>query len=341
MTNRVSVAVVGATGVVGEPLLTALETRAFPVDTLYCLDEGDAVGEKLRYFGKSITVESIADFDFNRVQLVFFCGTAVVSSRYADLASEAGCTVIDCSGAFSTEYDVPLVIPSLNPKALEKNRIIANPSPVTIALLPVLKPLHDAVGIERVNLTIFEPVSVAGKAGIDELAAQTVALLNMKETSSRVFSQQIAFNIIPQVGSVMDNGYTDGEMKVVWEARKILEGEDILFNPTSVLMPVFYGNGMAVNLECRANLSAVEAMVLLSEAPGVSLHEERAPTPVSDATKGEKIYVGRVREDIANPQGLNLWITLDNVRTGAALNAVQIAELWEKCYTETGFSCIN
>lgn len=336
MTRRISVAVVGATGVVGEPLLTALEARQFPVDNLYCLDSGDPVGETLRYFGKSLSVEAIADFDFTQVRLVFFCTDSDLTHRYAPVATDAGCTVIDCSGAFSAALDVPLLIPSVNPEALEEydqGGIIANPSPVTIALLQVLAPLHQAVGIERVNLTMLEPVSIAGKGGIDELAAQTVALLNMKEAHSRVFPQQIAFNLLPQSTPLMDNGYTQGEMTVVWEVGKILGDEAFRLNPTSVLVPVFYGHGMAVHIECRSHLSAMETRALLSDTSGVSLSAEGGPTPVGDATKGEAVYVGRVREDIANPQGLNLWITVDNLRTGAALNAVQIAELWEKCYT--------
>lgn len=336
MTKRVSVAVVGATGVVGEPLLTALEARNFPIDTLYCLDEGEAVGEKLRYFGSSVTVESIAEFDFTRVQLVFFCSGSIVAASYTPLATEAGCTVIDCSGAFSAEYDVPMVIPEVNPQAVEDFRqrlIIANPSPVTIALLLVLKPLHDAAGVARINLTTYEPVSVAGKAGIDELASQTVALLNMQEARNRVFPQQIAFNVLPQVGQVLENGYTEAEMKVVWETQKILAEADINMNPTAVLVPVFYGHSMAVHLETRSHLSAAEAHDLLAAAPGVSLSEGGAPTPVGDATKDEAVFIGRVREDISHPHGLDLWITVDNARKGAALNAVQIAELWGKCYT--------
>lgn len=336
MTKRVSVAVVGATGVVGEPLLTALEARNFPIDTLYCLDEGEAVGEKLRYFGSSVTVESIAEFDFTRVQLVFFCSGSIVAASYTPLATEAGCTVIDCSGAFSAEYDVPMVIPEVNPQAVEDFRqrlIIANPSPVTIALLLVLKPLHDAAGVARINLTTYEPVSVAGKAGIDELASQTVALLNMQEARNRVFPQQIAFNVLPQVGQVLENGYTEAEMKVVWETQKILAEADINMNPTAVLVPVFYGHSMAVHLETRSHLSAAEAQDLLAAAPGVSLSEGGAPTPVGDATKDEAVFIGRVREDISHPHGLDLWITVDNARKGAALNAVQIAELWGKCYT--------
>lgn len=335
MTKRVSVAVVGATGVVGEPLLTTLEARKFPVESLYCLDMGDAVGGSLRYFGKSLSVESVADFDFTQVQLVFFCGDADLSGRYVHLATEAGCTVIDCSGAFSADYDVPLVIPSVNPEALEDCRpgcIIANPSATTISLLLVLKPLHDAVGIERVNLTVLEPVSVEGKAGIDELAGQTVALLNMQKARNRVFSRQIAFNLIPQIGTPVDNGYTDAEMRVVWETQKVLDA-GIRLNPTSVLVPLFYGLGMAVHLESRGHLSVTDACALLSGAPGLRLHSEDVPTPVDDATKSEVVHVGRVREDIANSQGLNLWITADNVRTAAALNAVRIAELWVKCYT--------
>ena len=336
MTNRVSVAVVGATGVVGEPLLTTLEARQFPVEILHCLDTGDAVGEKLRYFGKSLSVENIADFDFSQVQLVFFCSDAAVASSYAYLATEAGCTVIDCSGAFSAEYEVPLVIPEVNPQAVEEFRqrqIIANPSPVTIALLLVLKPLYDAVGVERVNLTTFEAVSVAGKAGVDELASQTVALLNMKEARKRIFPEQIAFNAVPLIGSLRENGYTDEEMEVVWETQKILADADINLNPTAVLVPIFFGHSLAVHLETRNHLSATEAQALLSQAPGVTLHEDGMPTPVTDATKGEGVFVGRLREDISHPHGLDLWITVDNVRKGAALNAVQIAELWGKCYT--------
>lgn len=334
MTNRVSVAVVGATGVVGESLLTALEARSFPVETLYCLDEGEAISETLRYFGKSVKVESIAEFDFSRVRLVFFCGDAALTARYADLAGEAGCMVIDCSGALGAEHDIPLVIPAINPQVLEaqQNRIVATPSAITLALQLVLRPLHEAVGIERVNLTVLEPVSIAGKDGIDELAAQTVALLNMKETRSRVFSQQIAFNLIPQVGLLQENGYTDGEMRVISETRKMLGEEEFELNPTIVLVPVFYGYGMNVQLVGRGHLSSAEAVALLSEAPGVSVREDDVPTPVGEATKGEMVYVGRVREDLTDSRGLNLWITLDNVRTGTALNAVQIAELWEKCY---------
>ncbi len=335
MTKRVNVAVIGATGVVGEALLSALEVRKFPIDALHCLDAGETIGENLRYFGKSLSVEPLADFDFTQVQLVFFCSEAELSGRYADMATDSGCTVIDCSGAFSAEYDVPLVIPTVNPESLEEchqGRIIANPSPATTALLMVLKPLHDVVGIERVNLTVLEPVSVIGKAGIDELAAQTVALLNMKETQSRSFPQQVAFNLLPQVGSLMDNGYTDTEMRMVWETQKILGDAGIHLNPTSVVVPVFHGYGMAVHVESRSHLSVSEVTAILSEAPGVCLHDDGVPTPVNDATKSEMVHVGRVREDIANPQGLNLWITADNVRTGNALNAVQIAELWEKCY---------
>jgi aspartate-semialdehyde dehydrogenase len=335
MSRRVDVALIGASGVVGEPLLATLEARNFPVAELYCLDEGDAVGETLRQFGKSITITSVADFDFSQVQLVFFCGEVETAVAHAERAVDAGCTVIDCSGAFNTEYEVPLLIPGINSQLLDEYqqpRIIANPSPATIALLRVLKPLHDAVMIERVNLTTFEPVSVAGKAGIDELASQTVALLNMKEARSQVFPQQIAFNVLPGFGSLADNGYTDSEMKLVWETQKILAGEDIKLNPSAVLVPVFYGHGMTVHLESRAYLSADEAYALLEQAPGVSLPEGGGPSPVTDATKGDTVCVGRIREDISHPHGLDLWITIDNLRTGAALNAVQIAELWEKCY---------
>lgn len=335
MTRRFNVAVVGATGVVGEPLLAALEACRFPIDNLYCLDTPKAAGDTLRFAGKSVPIQLLADFDFGQVQLAFFCSDDPAATDYLDMAAECGCTVIDCSGASAAWDEVPLLIPEVNPQVLEEShqhRIIANPSPITIALLLVLKPLHDAVGIERVNLTTFQAVSTVGKAGVDELASQTVALLNMQKAKNQVFSRQIAFNVLPQIGQVLENGYTEEEMKVVWEAQKILADPGINLNPTAVLVPVFYGHGLSVQLETRTHISSEEARALLAVAPGISLGGDGAPTPVTEATKGDTVLVGRVREDISHPHGLDLWITVDNVRRGAALNAVQIAELWEKCY---------
>jgi len=335
MTRHINVAVVGATGMVGEPLLAALAESHFPIETFYCLDTEQAAGETLRFAGKSVSVQLLADFDFSEVELAFFCSDDPVAAGFIDHAAECGCTVIDCHGTTGARFDVPLLIPEVNPQVLAdcpSCRIIANPSPLTIALLLVLKPLHEAVGIERINLTTFEAVSTAGKAGVDELASQTVALLNMQKTRNQVFSRQIAFNVLPQIGPLLDNGYTEEEMKMVWETQKILADPGINLNPTAVLVPVFYGHGLSVQLESRAHLSAEEAMAVLATAPGVSLSTDGAPTPVTEATKGDAVFVGRVREDISHPHGLDLWITVDNVRRGAALNAVQIAELWVKCY---------
>jgi aspartate-semialdehyde dehydrogenase len=322
--------------VVGESLLTALEACRFPVETLHCLDTEGAAGGTLRFAGKSVPVQVLAGFDFCQVQLVFLCSEDPAALSVVDSAAECGCSVIDCSGRSGAKPGVPLMIPGVNPEALEgplEPRIIANPSPLTIALLVVLKPLHDAVGIERVNVTLLEAVSSAGKAGVDELASQTVALLNMKEPQSRIFSRQIAFNVLPQIGPLLENGYTEEEMKLVWETQKILGESGININPTAVLVPVFYGHSLSVQLETRLSISADEVRTLLAAVNGVQLSDESPPTPVTEATKGDAVFVGRLREDISHPRGLALWITIDDVRRGAALNAVRIAELWEKCYT--------
>lgn len=336
MTRRINVAVVGAKGVVGEALLTLMEERAFPIGELFLLGEENGASETLRYSGKSYKVQPVASFDFSSAELAFFCGDAALSHANADAAAEAGCVVIDCSDAFYDDPDVPLVIPEVNREAMDGFRarnIISSPSATTILLLVVLKPLHDAAAILRADVISYEAVSDSGKAGVDELSGQVLSLLNMRDVTPSVFPHRIAFNVIPQVGEMLESGYSEGEMQMVTQAQKVLGNFDINLNPTAVQVPVFFGHSMAVHLQTTASLTVEEARAILSETPGVELMDgETAPTPALDAVNQDTIYVGRLREVLGQSTGLNLWITADNTRKGAALNALQIAEILEKCY---------
>lgn len=336
MSGRVDIAVVSPTGAVGEALLGLLEERNFPAGELFLLDEEERVGESVRRFGKSLKVQSLAAFDFAQAQLAFFCGDAALSHANAIAASEAGCVVIDSSGAFTDDPEVPLVIPEVNPEVLDgfrQRNIIASPSPATTILLSVLKPLHDAVGIARADVVTYMAVSEAGKAGVDELSAQVVALLNMRDATRSLFPERIAFNLVPQVGAPQENGYSGAEMALLDETRKILAERAIALSPTAVLVPVFYGHSMALHLQTEAPLGVDEARAILAQAPGIVLDESPSgPTPAIQAAEQDAVHVGRLREDLAGSGGLNLWITSDNNRKGGSLNAVQIAELLQKCY---------
>lgn len=336
MTRRINVAVVAASGQVGETLLTLLEERSFPVGEVFLLDEEGKVGETLRRFGKSLKVQSVSAFDFSGTELAFFCGDASLTHANAPAASEAGCAVIDCSGAYADDPEVPLVIPEVNPGALEyfrERNIIASPSATTIFLLMVLFPLQQAVGVVHADVVTYQAVSDFGKAGVDELSGQVVSLLNMRDVSQSVFPQRVAFNVIPQVGELLDNGYSDAEIKMVTETQKILADATISVTPTAVQVPVFYGHSLAVHLQMAATVTVEEARAILDSAPGLLLVDKPGePTPAIQANEQDAVLVGRLREDLARPGGLNLWITADNSRKGAALNAVQIAELVEKCY---------
>ena len=241
--------------------------------------------------------------------------------------------VIDNSSTFRYDDDVPLVVSEVNPDAI-RNRprgIIANPNCSTMQLMVALKPIFDAAGIERINVATYQSVSGAGRSGLEELGVQTGKLLNFQDIEPKKFQAQIAFNLIPHIDDFQDNGYTKEEMKLVWETRKILGDEAIQVNPTAVRVPVFYGHSEAVNVETRDKLSAQQARELLERAPGVVVVDERKaggyPTPVTHASGSDAVYVGRIREDLSHPRGLNLWVVSDNIRKGAALNAVQIAEL--------------
>jgi len=339
MSAKFDVAVVGATGAVGEVMLEILEQRNFPVNNVYPLASERSAGRKISFRGKHLTVQDLASFDFSQVQIGLFSAGASISAQFAPLAAQAGCVVIDNTSQFRYDDDIPLVVPEVNPHAIAgyKSRgIIANPNCSTIQMLVALKPLHDAAGIERINVCTYQAVSGTGKEAIEELARQTAELLNGRQVEPQVYPRQIAFNVLPQIDVFQDNGYTKEEMKMVWETRKIMGDESIRVNPTAVRVPVFYGHSEAVHIETRRKLTYEQARDLLQQAPGVVVLDERRdggwPTAVAEAAGQDPVFVGRIREDISHPQGLDLWIVADNVRKGAALNSVQIAEILVKEY---------
>ena len=337
MDNMIDVAVVGATGAVGEAMIAILEQRNFPVGKLFPLASQRSAGSRVAFKGKYERVGNLEDFDFARVRLSLFSAGAGVSAEHAPRAAAAGCVVIDNSSQFRYHEDIPLVVPEVNPQAVADyhvRNIIANPNCSTIQMVVALKPIHDAVGIERVNVATYQSVSGTGREAIEELAGQTAALLNGKPIDCNIYPKQIAFNALPHIDVFEDNGYTREEMKMVWETRKIMGDESIKVNATCVRIPVFFGHSEAVHLETREKLSADEARRLLAEAPGVVVvdepGEESYPTSVTESAGRDPVYVGRIREDISHPRGLDLWVVSDNVRKGAALNSVQIAEILVK-----------
>ncbi|CAL1240705.1 aspartate-semialdehyde dehydrogenase [Candidatus Methylocalor cossyra] len=337
MSKTYNIAVLGATGAVGEALFAILEERDFPVGEVYPLASSRSAGMRVEFKGRQLTVRDVAEFDFSGVDIGLFSAGAAVSEIYAPKAAAAGCVVIDNTSQFRYDDDIPLVVPEVNPEAiaLHKNRgIIANPNCSTIQMLVALKPIYDAVGIERINVCTYQAVSGTGKDAIEELASQTARLLNGKPITPQVYPKQIAFNVLPQIDVFLDNGYTKEEMKIVWETRKILGDPHIRVNATTVRVPVFYGHSEAVHIETRSKISAEQARELLRQAPGVTVIDERKaggyPTAVTEAAGQDAVFVGRIREDISHPLGLNLWVVSDNVRKGAALNSVQIAEILVK-----------
>ena len=337
--KKYNIAVVGATGAVGEVMLEILAERNFPVGTVYALASERSAGKRVKFGNKTLVVEDLSKFDFSKVQIGLFSPGGSVSKEYAPIAASQGCVVIDNTSEFRYEDDIPLVVPEVNPHAVAEynNRgIIANPNCSTIQMLVALKPLHDAAKITRINVCTYQAVSGSGKPAIDELAGQTAALLNGKEVKVEVYPKQIAFNVIPQIDVFQENGYTKEEMKMVWETKKIMEDPDILVNPTAVRVPVFYGHSEAIHIETRDKLTAEHATQLLNNADGVVVIDEHKdggyPTAISDGANKDATYVGRIREDISHESGLNLWVVADNVRKGAALNSIQIAEVLIRDY---------
>ncbi len=332
--EAVNVAVVGVTGAVGEVMLEILESRNFPVDTLFPLASSRSAGKSVQFRGKRHTVQDLSEFDFSQTPIALFSAGGDISAEFAPIAAEAGCVVIDNTSHFRRDADIPLVVPEVNPEAIAQYRnrgIIANPNCSTIGMLVALKPIYDAVGIERINVATYQAVSGTGKAAIEELAGQTARLLNGKPADPEVYPKQIAFNVLPHIDSFQDNGYTREEMKMVWETQKILSDETVLVNPTCVRVPVFFGHAEAVHIETRDPISAEASRALLEAAEGVVVIDQHEaggyPTPVSDSAGQDPVFVGRIRADISHPRGLNLWVVADNVRKGAALNSVQIAEI--------------
>jgi aspartate-semialdehyde dehydrogenase len=339
MTRKFDVAVVGATGAVGEAMLEILAERNFPVNNVYPLASARSAGKKVAFGNRQLTVQELDSFDFSKVQIGLFSAGASVSAEYAPKAAAAGCVVIDNTSQYRYDDDIPLVVPEVNPEAIGHytNRgIIANPNCSTIQMLVALKPLHDAAGIERINVCTYQAVSGTGKEAIEELATQTAQLLNAKEAVCEVYPKQIAFNVLPHIDVFQDNGYTKEEMKMVWETRKIMGDDSIQVNPTAVRVPVFYGHSEAVHIETREKLTADQARDLLASSPGIVVLDERVdggyPTAVTEGANNDPVYVGRIREDISHPRGLDLWVVADNVRKGAALNSIQIAEVLVKDY---------
>jgi aspartate-semialdehyde dehydrogenase len=303
------------------------------VRNLYPLASSRSAGSTVSFKGEELTVIDVEGFDFSKTQVGLFSAGGNVSEKYAPIAAAAGCVVIDNTAHFRYDKDIPLVVPEVNPHAIAqfKNRgIIANPNCSTIQMLVALKPIQDAVGIARINVATYQAVSGTGKEAIDELAEQTRALFNQQDVKVEVYPKRIAFNVLPQIDVFLENGYTKEEMKMVWEIRKIMEDDSITVNPTAARVPVFYGHSEAVHIETRKKITAEQARALLEKAPGVIVMDKREPGGYPTAIEGagnDATYVGRIRDDISHPMGLNLWVVSDNVRKGAALNSVQIAEI--------------
>ncbi len=334
-----NVAIVGATGAVGETLLEVLEERNFPVDNLYLLASERSAGTTKKFKGKSIRVENLAEFDFSKAHIGLFSAGGSISAEFAPIAAAAGCVVVDNTSHFRYDDDKPLVVPEVNEHAIAEYKatnIIANPNCSTIQMLVALKPIHDAVGIERVNVCTYQAVSGTGKPAMEELAGQTANLLNAKSIQTEVYPKQIAFNALPQIDVFLENGYTKEEMKMVWETKKIMGDDAIEVNPTAVRIPVFYGHSEACHIETKEKISVEQVTQLLNDFPGVVVIDDRVdggyPTAVTEAAGNDPVYVGRIREDISHPRGINLWVVADNVRKGAATNSVQIAECLVKDY---------
>src|SRR5215469_4817204 len=294
------VAMVGATGAVGETLLSILAQREFPISELVPLASERSAGDKVEFGNRQVTVRNLADYDFSGVDIAFFSAGGKVSREHAPRAAAAGAVVIDNTSEFRYQDDIPLVVSEVNPDAVAQytNRgIIANPNCSTMQMLVALAPIHRAVGIERINVATYQSVSGAGRSGMEELARQTAALLSFQDAEPSKFSKQIAFNVIPHIDDFQDNGYTREEMKMVWETRKILGDASIQVNPTAVRVPVFYGHSEAVHIETRSKINVEEARALLEKAPGVVLIDRREaggyPTPVGDAAGQDPVYVGR------------------------------------------------
>ncbi len=335
MSKTYDIAIAGATGAVGEALLQILEQRKFPVGTLFPLASERSIGRTVKFCGEDLQVQLLNDFDFRQVQLGLFSAGAAVSAEIVPRAVEAGAVVIDNTSQFRYDDDVPLVVPECNAGRIAnyvQRGIIANPNCSTIQLVVALKPIQDAVGIERINVSTYQAVSGAGRRAIETLTVQTRAVLSGDDPVTGPDAEKsVVFNVVPKIDRLLDNGFTKEEMKMIWETQKILESADIMVNPTCARVPVFWGHSESIHLETRRKITAPEAQKLLNSAPGIVVLDGESPgaypTAVTEAAHRDAVFVGRIREDLSHPRGLNLWVVSDNLRKGAALNSVQIAEI--------------
>ena len=331
MSDKLNIAVVGATGAVGEAMLSILAENGFADCNIHALASEGSLGKTVEFGKRFIAVEVLDDFDFSEVDFALFSAGGGISLKYVPRASAAGCIVIDNTSAFRQDEDIPLVVPEINGdllKDLDVGTIIANPNCSTIQMLVAIAPIHAVAGIDRINVATYQSVSGAGRKGMEELARQTMDRLSFKDAKPSVFAQPIAFNAIPVIDEMQDNDYTREEMKLQWETSKILRDDSIGVNATAVRVPVFYGHSEAVHLETTRDISMEDVRELLNKADGVELVDDTDPqkqvTAVTHAAGKDAVYVGRLRRDHSHARGINLWVVGDNVRKGAALNAVQI-----------------
>jgi aspartate-semialdehyde dehydrogenase len=326
----VVVGVVGATGAVGREMLKILESRRFPAAEVKALASSRSAGERLPFQNGELLVEELTEESFQDLDLALFSAGGGTSKKFAPIAAEAGCVVVDNSSAWRMDPQVPLVVPEVNANDLAKHKnIIANPNCSTIQMVVVLKPLHDAATIKRVVVSTYQAVSGSGQKAVQELESQVRALFNMQEVECTVYPHQIAFNCLPHIDDFQDNDYTKEEMKMVNETKKIMGDDSIKVTATTVRVPVFFGHSESVNVETAKKISAKEARVMLSQAPGVRVLDnprEKIYPMAIEAAGEDETFVGRIREDSTVDNGLDLWIVADNIRKGAALNTVQIAE---------------
>jgi aspartate-semialdehyde dehydrogenase len=338
MGGTYKVAVVGATGAVGQQMVACLEERRFPVARLVPLASERSMGKTVTFLGKEIPVEVLTQDSFDGVEIALFSAGGGISKEYGPIAARAGAVVVDNSSAWRMDPEVPLVVPEVNPQDVglyPKTGIIANPNCSTIQMVVALKPLHDAARLKRVVVSTYQAVSGTGQKAVEELAAQVRALLSCQETKNLVYPHRIAFNCLPHIDVFLENGYTKEEMKMVNETQKIMGDDSIRVTATTVRVPVFYGHSEAVNIETERKLTVAEARQILAEAPGVKVVDDPAknlyPMPI-EAAGQDLTLVGRIREDFSIPNGLNFWVVADNLRKGAATNAVQIAEILIRDY---------
>ena len=330
------VAIVGATGNVGREMLDILVERDFPIDEVFALASSRSKGDAVQFGNKELIVEDLNEFDFSNADIALFSAGGKISGEFAPLAAEKNCVVIDNSSRFRMDPDVPLIVPEVNGEAIanyEKTKIIANPNCSTIQMVVALKPLHDLVTIKRVVVSSYQSTAGAGKAAMDELFEQTKGIYSNNSIEPEIFQTQISFNVIPQIGPFVSSGYTEEEEKMIIETKKILDN-DIKVSATCVRVPTFIGHAESVNIEFENYISSEEASKVLAEAPGclVDLDDKESYATPIDCAGNDHTYISRIRNDDSVENGLNLWVVSDNLRKGAALNTIQIAEILEKDY---------